>query len=75
MNCPSCKSKLEKAFIYVRGFGGSLFWSTSDSTSFFSRKNLEQIDLGELSTTPTGAQAVVPAFRCNKCSIMVFKSI
>jgi len=74
MNCPSCTSQLEKGFLYVRGIGGSLFWSTSGSTNFISKKDLEQLDLERISTTSTGAQAVLPAFHCTDCGIIVFET-
>jgi hypothetical protein len=63
---------LEKGFLYVRGFGGSLFWSTTGSTRFFSKGNLEPINLGQLSTTPTGGQAVLEAWRCPDCELVAF---
>ena len=74
MNCPSCNIAFEKGFVYVRGFGGSLFWSTSGTTRFFSRKKLEQINLDELSTVRIGGQAVVPAWRCPSCHLIAFSS-
>ena len=72
MNCPSCETTLEKGFLYVRGFGGSLFWSTSGSTRFFSRRDLDPVNLGRLSTTPTGGQAVLEAWRCPDCGLVAF---
>ncbi len=74
MNCPNCSNEMEKGFLYVRGFAGSLFWSTSGHVRFFSREGLQQIDLSRLSQTPTGAQAVLPASRCSTCSMIAFKS-
>ncbi len=74
MNCPACGNELKEGFLYVRGFAGSLFWSTGGATRFFSRRDLEQIDLGRLSTTPTGGQAVLPASRCSNCNVVVFRS-
>lgn len=74
MICPNCESELETGFIYVRGIGAALHWSGSGKVGAFSRKNLEQIDLGRISMTPTGAQAVLPALRCNNCSTVVFES-
>jgi hypothetical protein len=45
-----------------------------NDVSFFSRKALEQVDLGRVSVTPTGAQAVLEAWRCPACRIVAFKS-
>jgi len=74
MKCPSCSKEMEPGFIYVRGIGGSLFWSKNKDTRFFSRRELEQIDLGKLSLTGIGAQAVLGAVRCSSCAIIAFKS-
>lgn len=60
--------------MYVRGFGGSLLWSKRGDTRFFSRRGLEIIDLGRLSQTRTGAQAVLPAARCPSCATLAFKA-
>ncbi len=74
MNCPACSAKMGEGFIYVRGIGGSLFWSKSKTVSFFSRKELEQVDLTKLSVTPTGMQAVLEACRCPSCGVLAFRS-
>ena len=74
MKCPSCGQDMEPGYIYVRGIGGSLFWSKSKNTRFFSRKGLEQIDLSKVSVTGIGAQAVLNASRCEPCSTVTFKS-
>jgi hypothetical protein len=29
---------------------------------------------GPMSTTPTGGQAVLPAFRCRQCTLVAFRS-
>ena len=73
MKCPSCGKDMESGFIYVRGIGGSLFWSKSKDTRFFSRRGLEQIDLSKLSRTGTGTQAVLDAARCSSCTIIAFR--
>lgn len=72
MKCPKCDNPFEDGFLYMRGIGGSLFWSRTDSTRFFSRKNLSQLDLGRLSKTPVGGQAVLPAYRCSHCGMAMF---
>jgi hypothetical protein len=74
LDCPSCSTALEKGFVYVRGIGGSLFWSPRGSTPFFSRKDLKQIDLGKLSITRTGGQAILNAWRCPSCHLIVFST-
>lgn len=74
MKCPECGQDMESGFIYVRGLGGSLFWSKSKDTGFMSRKGLEQIDLRKISVTGLAAQGVVPAERCATCAMVAFKS-
>lgn len=74
MMCPKCHAPSENGFLYVRGLGASLFWSTTDRTRFFSRKDLNQFDLGRLSKTPVGAQAVVPAYRCKQCGLAMVET-
>lgn len=66
---------MESGFMYVRGLGGSLFWSKAKDTRFFSRRGLEQIDLGRLSLTSTAAQAVLGAARCRSCATIAFKAV
>jgi hypothetical protein len=72
--CPECKNEMEVGYLYVRGFGGSLFWGTRKDASFLSRRDLAQIDLGKLSVIPPRAQAVVPAGKCSKCGTVSFKA-
>ncbi len=74
LKCPSCAVELGRGFIYVRGFAGSLFWSETRETRFYSRKGLEQIDLSKISEVPTGGQAIIPAWRCSACGMVTFKS-
>ena len=74
MKCPSCGKEMEPGFLYVRGLGGSLFWSVAKDTRFFSRRGLEQIDLGRLSLTRTAAQAVLSAARCYSCATITFQA-
>ena len=74
MKCPSCGENMEMGFLYVRGVGGSLFWSETEDTGFYSRRNLEQIDLAKLSATGTAAQAVLNAARCRPCGLFAFKA-
>ena len=74
MKCPSCGKEMELGFMYVRGLGGSLFWSETKDTRFFSRRDLEQIDLGRLSLTGTSAQAILSATRCRPCALIAFKA-
>ena len=74
MKCPACSSDLGQGFLYVRGIGASLYWSEKGDATFLSRKDLEQIDLSKISRTPTGNQAVVPAWRCGACDLVMFSS-
>lgn len=74
MNCPDCGEEMQPGFIYVRGMGGSLFWSKSKDIGFMSREGLEQIDLSKLSVSGTGTQAVVPGYHCDTCKTVSFKS-
>ena len=74
MKCPACDGGLDQGFIYVRGIGGALFWARTKDIGFLARKGLEQIDLNAVSVTGTGAQAVLEAWRCDGCKILVFRS-
>lgn len=74
MNCPDCDGEMQNGGLYVRGFGGSLFWSPQKDIGFVSRKGLEQIDLSEVSLTPTAGQAVLDSWRCNGCGWIAFGS-
>ena len=74
MKCPACDGGLEQGFMYVRGIGGALFWGRTKESGFLSRKGLEQIDLNAASVTGTGMQAVLEAWRCDDCKILVFRS-
>ena len=73
--CPSCDKGLEKGFLYVRGLGAALFWAKQGDTKLLSRKNLEQINLGQISTTGTGGQAVVEAWLCPRCEFVCFRRV
>ncbi len=75
LNCPACERNLEQGFLYVRGIGSALFWSEHGDTGMMSRKNLEQIMLDKISTTGTGAQAVIEAWRCPDCEIISFRRV
>ncbi|MCP4391768.1 MAG: hypothetical protein GY802_25965 [Gammaproteobacteria bacterium] len=75
LKCPSCETDLESGFLYTRGIGGALFWSLKGDTGMWSRKHLEQIDLDRISTTGTGAQAVIKAWRCSHCEFVCFRRI
>ena len=58
----------------MRGIGASFFWSEKGNARFYSRRDREQIDLSAISSTPIGGQAVVPAWRCGKCDLVIFSS-
>ncbi len=74
MTCPECRNGMEAGYLYVRGFGGSLFWGTRKDARFYSRRELMQIDLGKLSAIRPAAQAVLPAGKCGKCGMISFKA-
>ena len=74
MTCPECKNEMEAGYLYVRGFGGSLFWGTTKDARFYSRRDLMQIDLGKLSVIQPRAQAVLLAGKCSKCRMVSFKA-
>ncbi len=72
MHCSSCDKEMESGSLYVRGLGGSLFWSGKKNIPWFSRRDLNQIDLSNMSLIRTGAQAVIESWRC-KCGLITFK--
>ena len=72
--CPFCSSQLSKSYLYVRGLGASLHRGTRADIGFLSRADLQQINLGEISQTDTGAQAVIDALHCDSCDSMSFKA-
>ena len=74
LNCPVCDGKLETGFLYVRGMFTALFWSDRADTGSLSRKHLRQIALDKISTTGTGAQAVIQAARCPDCDSVTFRA-
>ena len=73
MRCPACGKEMDAGYMYVRGLGGSLYWSKSKDTRFVSRRGLDQIDLGRLSLARAAAQAVLNAHRCESCGTVAFK--
>ena len=72
--CPYCSSSLGDVFLYVRGLAASLHVSARADVGLLSRSDLTQIDLGEISQTETGAQAVIPALLCKSCNSISFKT-
>ena len=48
MNCPGCDALMDRGFPVCAWHWGISFWSTRSDVSFFSRKELEQIDLGRV---------------------------
>ncbi len=75
MKCAECGTEMEGGYLYVRGFGGSLFWGKSKDTSFFSRRGLQQIDLSKISVISPAAQAVLEAGKCASCGTIYFKAV
>ena len=74
MNCPECNAAMTDGFLYVRGIGSSLAWSTDPDVRLLSKKGLDVVDLTELSRTPSGGQAVLDATRCPSCNIVSFRA-
>jgi len=74
VKCPSCGADLKTGFLYLRGIGGSLFWSTQKDVALLSRRGLEHIDLNRLGLAGAGGQTILDAHRCPSCSTIVFKS-
>ena len=74
MRCPRCNVEMENGAMYVRGMFTSLLWSPRKDVSFMSKKDLDLINLGEISKTPTGAQAVIESNRCPQCGSITFNS-
>ena len=72
--CTFCSSAMTPTFLYVRGLGASLHRSVRPDVGFLSRADLQQIDLGEISKTETGTQAVTSAFHCESCDAICFKA-
>lgn len=72
--CSFCSSAMTPTFLYVRGLGASLHRSGRPDVGLLSRTDLQQIDLGEISITDTGAQAVISALHCESCSSICFKA-
>lgn len=72
--CPLCSSPMTPAYLYVRGLGASLHRSTRPDVGLFSRTDLQQVDLRDISETDTGGQAVIGALHCESCDSICFKS-
>jgi hypothetical protein len=72
--CSFCSAAMNPTFLYVRGLGASLHRSARPDVGLLSRADLQQIDLGEISKTETGAQAVIGAFHCESCDSIFFKA-
>jgi hypothetical protein len=73
-NCPFCSVPMNSAYLYVRGLGASLHRSTRPDVGLLSRTDLQQVDLGDISQTGTGAQAVISALYCESCDSISFKA-
>ena len=71
--CPFCSSPLDQAYLYLRGFGVGLHYSSSSDVSLFSRSGLTQIDLRDISESDPGTQAIISALRCTSCGSISFK--
>ncbi len=65
---------MEKGYLYLRGLGGSLFWGTKKDIRFFSRRELELIDISKISLIRPAAQAVLAAAKCPGCGMIAFQA-
>jgi hypothetical protein len=72
--CPFCSSSLDEAYLYLRGVSVGLHHSARPDVSLFSRSDLTQIDLREISESDPGAQAIIKALRCPSCGSISFKA-
>jgi len=72
--CPYCSSPLSDAYLYVRGLGAALHWSSRPDIGLLSRADLIQVNLNDISNADVGAQAVVDALRCESCDSLSFRS-
>ena len=71
-SCPRCGDPLEPGYLYVRGLGASVHWSTEPGKSFLSRKGLRQLDLSAGSQTNAGGQAELESHHCPSCNLYCF---
>lgn len=74
VSCPYCGEPLADVYLYIRGLGASLSWSTRADAPLTSRRDLTLIDLETISSGGTGMQAIVPAQRCDACGGLCFRS-
>ena len=71
--CPFCSSSMVDAYLYLRGLSVGLHYSSRPDISLFSRSDLTQIDLRDISETDPGMQAIIRALRCASCGSISFK--
>ena len=75
MKCSNCDCDMESGALYLRGLFSSLFWSANKEVKLLSKKELEQIHLGNLSITGSAnTQAVINSWRCPKCKAILFET-
>ena len=72
--CPFCSSSLVEAYLYLRGLSVGLHYSARPDVSLFSRSDLTQINLKDISESDPGAQAIIGALRCPSCGSISFKA-
>jgi ABC-type transporter Mla MlaB component len=65
---------MTRAYLYVRGIGAALHRSARPDVRLFSRADLEQIDIEEISRVDTGGQAVIESLYCESCDSMSFRT-
>lgn len=73
-SCSYCGEPLSDVHLYVRGIGASLSWSTRPDAPLTSRRDLNLINLDNISSGGTGMQAIVPALRCDACGAISFRA-
>ena len=71
--CPFCSASLVEAYLYLRGLSVGLHYSSRPDVSLFSRSDLTQIDLRDISEADPGVQAIIRALRCTSCGSISFK--
>lgn len=71
--CPFCSSSMDGTYLYMRGISVGLHYSSRPDVSLFSRSDLTQIDLRDISESDPGAQAIISALRCTSCGSISFK--
>ena len=70
--CSFCSSSMDQVYLYLRGMSVGLHYSSRPDVSLFSKSDLTQIDLRDISVSDPGAQAIIGALRCTSCGSFSF---